>query len=241
VAGLLGRATFDPLGQLGLTAREVHRLASAYAPSFEVEIGSDYDRLGWLRWMRGSRVLQVDAAEPTVYIQSVYTRYQGHVLLQLVYTIWFAERSQRGAVDSPAGRLDGLVWRVTLAPDGEPLVYDSIHPSGSRHLFFPTPRARPLVPDTQSLPHLGEGERPVVTIASGTHAIRRVGVVRGPDSLVRYAMRPYDELRSMPRAVGDHASAFGPDGRIAGTEMRQWGRQHFDDADLLERRFEFAL
>ena len=249
VAGLLGRATFDPLGQLGLTAREVHRLASAYAPSFEIEIGSDYDRFGWLRWMRGSRALQVDAAEPTVYIQSAYTRYQGQVLLQLVYTIWFAERSQRGAVGSLAGRLDGLVWRVTLAPDGEPLVYDSIHPSGSMHLFFPTPRARPLVPDPQSLPRLGEGERPVVTIASGTHAIRRVDVVRGPDSLVRYAMRPYDELRSMPRTVGDHASAFGPDGRIAGTQMRQWGRQatavaarrHFDDADLFERRFEFDL
>jgi hypothetical protein len=86
-------------------------------------------------------------------------------------------------------------------------------------------------------------------IASGTHAIRGVGVVRGTDSLVRYALRPYDELRSMPRAVGIHASAFGADGRIAGTDMRQWGRQatavtgrrHFDDADLFERRFEFTL
>jgi 8-oxo-dGTP pyrophosphatase MutT (NUDIX family) len=250
VAGLLGRATFDPLGQLGLTAREVHRLASAYAPSFEIEIGSDYDRFGWLRWLRGSRVLQVDP-EPTVYIQSAYTRYQGHVLLQLVYTIWFAERPPHDAVDSPASRLDGLVWRVTLAPDGEPLVYDSIHPSGAAHLFFPTPRAKPvnLEEQAQSLPRLGDGERPVVMIASGTHAIRGVGVVRGADSLVRYALRPYDELRSMPRAVGIHASAFGADGRMAGTEMRQWGRQatavagrrHFDDADLFERRFEFTL
>jgi hypothetical protein len=195
-------------------------------------------------------VLQVDP-EPTVYIQSAYTRYRGHVLLQLVYTIWFAERPPRGTVDSPAGRLDGLVWRVTLAPDGEPLVYDSIHPSGAAHLFFPTPRAKPvnLEEQPQSLPRLGDGERPVVMIASGTHAIRGVGVVRGPDSLVRYALRPYDELRSMPRAVGIHASAFGADGRMAGTEMRQWGRQatavagrrHFDDADLFERRFEFTL
>lgn len=258
VAGILGRATFDPLGQLGLTQREVDRLAIAYAPSFEIEIAGDYDRFGWLRWLRGSRVLQVDAAEPSVYIHSAYTRYRGQVLLQFVYTIWFAERPQRGAVDSIAGRLDGLVWRVTLAPDGEPLVYDSIHASGSFHLFFPTPRAKPRPspgPDeqetfaSQSLPRLAEDERPVVSIASETHAIRRVGVVRGADSLVRYAVRSYDELRSMPRAVGVHASAFGPDGRIAGTEMRQWGRQataaagrrHFDDADLFERRFEFAL
>jgi 8-oxo-dGTP pyrophosphatase MutT (NUDIX family) len=239
VAGLLGRATFDPFGQPGLTPREVDRLAAAYAPSFDIEVAGDHDRFGWLRWMRGSRVLQVDATEPSVYIHASYTRYRDQVLLQLVYTIWFA------------GRLDGLVWRVTLAPDGEPLVYDSIHPSGAAHRFFPTPRARPVNLDeqAQSLPRLGDGERPVVMIASGTHAIRDVGVVRGPDSLVRYALRPYDELRSMPRAVGVHASAFGPDGRIAGTDMRQWGRQatavtpprHFDDADLLERRFELTL
>ena len=74
-----------------------------------------------------------------------------------------------------------------------------------------------------------------------------------------------NELRSLPQA-SESASAFGPDGLIAGTErserfffwpmgiasagaMRQWGRQptafvgrrHFDDADLLEKRFELDL
>jgi hypothetical protein len=275
VAGLLGRAAFDPLGQPALSERELDRLAAAYAPSFEVEIAGDYDRFGWLRWRRGSSVPQVEAAEPAVYVQMAYTRYRGQVLVQLVYTLWFPERPRRGAVDLLAGRLDAVVWRVTLAPDGEPLLYDSMHACGCFHLFFPTPRARPRpAPDRreewafapQPLPRVGEGERPVLTIASGTHYIERVGLVRGPDSLVRYAFRPYDELRSMPRAVGDHASAFGPDGLIAGTErlerflfwpmgivspgaMRQWGRhatafvgrRHFDDADLLERRFELDL
>jgi hypothetical protein len=275
VAGLLGRAAFDALGQPALSARELDRLAAAYAPSFEVQIGADYDRFGSLRWRRGSSVPQVDAAEPSVYVHPAYTRYRGEVLLQLVYTIWFPERPRRGAVDLLAGRLDGVVWRVTLAPDGEPLVYDSMHACGCFHLFFPTPRARPRpAPESleewafvpHALPRVGEGERPVLTIASGTHYVERVGLVRGPDSVVRYAFRSYDELRSMPRAVGDHASAFGPDGLIAGTErlerflfwpmgivssgaMRQWGRhatafvgrRHFDDADLFERRFEFDL
>jgi hypothetical protein len=64
------------------------------------------------------------------------------LLLQLVYTLSFPERPARGVVDFLAGRLDGVTWRVTLAPDGEPLVYDSIHPCGCYHVFFPTPRAR---------------------------------------------------------------------------------------------------
>lgn len=275
VEGLLGRAGLDPLGHPGLTARELDGLAAAYAPSFEVEIRGDYDRFGALRWRRDAPVPWVDAAEPTVYVHAAYTRYHEHVLLQLVYTLWFSERPARGSVDLLAGALDGVVWRVTLAPDGEPLVYDTIHPCGCYHLFFPTPRAKPRpAPDPleewafapHELPRVAEQQRPVVTIASGTHYVERVALVDGADSLVRYALRPYDELRSMPRAAGEHRSAFGADGRIAGTErlerfffwpmgiasagaMRQWGRhatafvgrRHFDDADLIERRFELDL
>ena len=262
VAGLLAGAAHDPLGQPALTARELERLAAAYAPSVEVEIAGDHDRFGWLRWRRASRAPEVEAAEPTVYVHEAYTRYRNQVLLQLVYTVWFPERLARAAVDSSAQRLDGVVWRVTLAPDGEPLVYDSIHACGRFHLFIATPRAR-LRPASEggderaftphTLPRVAEGMRPVVTLASGTHAVERVALVRGADSVVRYSLRPYIELRSMPRA-GGHASAFGPDGAIAGSDaragaMRQWGRhatafagrRHFDDADLFERRFELDL
>jgi len=35
---------------------------------------------------------------------------------------------------------------VTFAPDGEPLVYDSIHPCGCYHLFFPTRSRNAFVP-----------------------------------------------------------------------------------------------
>ena len=178
-------------------------------------------------------------------------------------------------MDPLAGRLDGLIWRVTLAPDGEPLVYDSIHPCGCYHMFFPTARARARpAPDEleewafvpRGLARVADGERPLVTLASATHYIERVALVRGRDSLVRYALHPYDELRSLPRPGGGSRSVFGPDGLVAGTErlerwffwpmgvpsagaMRQWGRhasafigrRHFDDADLLERRFELDL
>jgi hypothetical protein len=71
-----------------------------------------------------------------------------------------------------------------------------------------------------------------------------------------------DALRSLPLPGGGTRSLYGPDGLVAGSErperqyfwpmgivsagqMRQWGhhatafvgRRHFDDADLIERRF----
>jgi 8-oxo-dGTP pyrophosphatase MutT (NUDIX family) len=227
VAGLLGRTAFDPLGHPALSERELDRLVAAYAPSFEVEIGDDRDRFGRLRWRRAAGAPDLDAAEPVVYVQAAYTRYGEHVLLQLVYTLWFA------------GPFDAVMWRVTLAPDGEPLVYDAIHPCRFLQAFFPTSRARPR--EASFVPHalarVGEGERPVVTIASRTHYVERVDLVHGTDSLVRYAFRAYDELRSLPRAGGEHASVFGADGRIAGTSCVQ----RLDDADRFERRFELDL
>jgi hypothetical protein len=250
-------------------------LLAAYAPSFEVEVAGDYDRFGQLRWLRERTTPSVDAAEQAVYAHTSHTLYRGQALLQFVYTIWFPERPPREPGDILAGTLDGLTWRVTLAPDGEPLVYDTIHPCGCYHMFFPTPRARARpAPDDieewafspQQLPRVRAGERPVLRIASGTHYIERISFVQGIDSVARYELRDYAELRSLQRLEGGSRGAFGPDGLIPGTErperhllwamgirsagaMRQWGRQatafmgrrHFDDADLFEQRFEFDL
>ena len=279
-AAYLARADLDPLGMPILSTAELARFAAAYAPSFEVVITGDHDRFGELRWRRGAGVPEVNAAETAVYFQHAYARYRDHkgmdqILLQLVYTIWFPERPPESTHDILAGMLDGLVWRVTLAPDGEPLLYDAMHACGCYHQFFPTPRARPRpAPDALeewafvplSLARIGEGERPVVKVGPRSHYIEGIGLARGADSVVRYSFRDYDELRSMRLLEGGQRSAFGPDGLIAGTErlerflfwpmgirsagaMRQWGRQatafvgrrHFDDADLLERRFEIDL
>jgi len=272
VAGMLERARLDPLGQPLFTEREIELLAATYAPTFDVAISADYDRFGELRWRRGSATPEVNAAEAAVYVQPAYTRYGERVLLQLVYTLWFPERPKNGTFDLLGGRLDGLVWRVTLAPDGEPVVYDSMHPCGCYHQFFPTPRARVRpAPDPREdwafvpavLPRVADGERPLVSIDSATHGIRQVRLVHGIDSVVRYTFRPYEQLRSMMRLDGGVRGVFGPGGLIAGTErgerfffwptgiaspgaVRQWGRhatafvgrRHFDDADLIERRFD---
>jgi hypothetical protein len=271
VASILADAARNPLGVPELLAPDVELLFAAHAPSFEVEVADDADRFGRLRWGRGGAAPEVEGADPVVYARIAHTLYQGRVLLQLVYTVWFPQRPPQEPGDILAGRLDGVVWRVTLAPDGEPMLYDSMHPCGCYHMFFPTPRARSRpAPDSleewafvpQELPRIEPGERVLLRIASGTHYVEGVSIVRGLDSVARYGFANDDELRSLQSLAGGTRSAFGPDGLVPGTEraerhffwpmgiasagaMRQWGRhatafvgrRHFDDADLVERRF----
>ena len=120
-----------------------------------------------------------------------------------------------------------------------------------------TSRAAPVEP----------GTRIVLRIASGTHYLERVTPAPGPaGSGIEYLFADDDALRSLPLPDGGRRSAFRPDGIVPGSEraerylfwpmgiaepgaMRQWGRhatafvgrRHFDDADLIERRFELDL
>lgn len=225
-------------------------LFDAHAPVFELEVDGDHDRFGAVGWGRDG-LPAVDPGRPVAYVHEAGTRYGGRTLRQLVYTVWFAERPSNGPLDLLAGRLDGLTWRVTLAPDGAPLVYDTIHPCGCYHMFFPTPRAaaRPAPPDEPEwalMPRaqplqIAPGERPLLRLAARTHFLERVGVWSGAAGDLQYRLRDYDDLRSMPLAGGGRRSLFGPDGLVAGTErgesmffwpmgiasagaMRQWGR-----------------
>ena len=230
LASMIERAAENALGIPEPHGDALDALFAAHAPVFEIEIAGAYDRPGALVWPQGEPIPAVEASEPVVYRRMAWTRYGGRVLLQLVYTIWFSERPPESAGDILAGKLDGVTWRVTLAPDGEPLVYDSMHPCGCFHMFFPTPRADPVpAPGSamewmfapQSLPAVEEGERPVVRVATRTHYVERVGMTRERDFDARYALRAYDELRALPRPGGGRQSIFGPDGIIAGTERAE--------------------
>ena len=44
---------------------------------------------------------------------------------------------QRFELDLLGGALDGVIVRITFAPDGRPLLLDTIHACGCYHLFFP--------------------------------------------------------------------------------------------------------
>jgi hypothetical protein len=269
IASLLAKAKTDALGIPEWGGRDRDLLFAAFAPVIEIETTGDYDRFGPLRWGAGDAP-EVDIARPTAYRRVAFTRYGGRTLRQLVYMIWFPERPQSNAFDPLSGKLDGIVFRVTLDSTGRPLIYDSIHLCGCYHMFFPTPRARPKpAPDPgmewafipRNLPAIEAPQRVLIRVTSRSHYLTDVRPESG-GSGVTYTMRDDSELRTLPTADGTR-SAFGPTGIVAGTDrgerlvtwplgiesagaMREWGRhatalvgrRQFDDADLIEQRFE---
>ncbi|RFC30867.1 MAG: hypothetical protein DID91_2727704654 [Candidatus Nitrotoga sp. MKT] len=244
VGDILHRS-LDPLGIPMPTGIDLERLFDTFVPVWEVDVMDNNDRIGMSRW--DNRPV-VDVVHPTLYRKVSHTRFGNQVLLQLNYIVWFPARPGN---DMYAGQLDGLNWRVTLGPDGEPWLYDVIHNCGCYHEFFPSHHLRlrddlptsyfepPLLP--QSAP---EQQPLVLRIASHTHFIQRIYHDESPPKLPSdvqpMAWEEYDALRSLPTADG-YRSLFGKYGLIAGTErperfllwpmgirspgaMRQWGR-----------------
>jgi hypothetical protein len=263
----------DALGLPQPGADQVEALLARHAPRFDIEANGAFDAIGVPTRHPDGRV-GVDASQPVVYQRLTYTLVQGRALLQLVYTAWFDQRPQRGAFDLLAGALDGVIVRLTLGPDGRPLMLDTIHACGCYQLFFPGHgvQPRPDAPRDEEwafaparLPEIATGQRLAVRLASGTHDVLGVSAVDADEADERYARRPESDLRRLPDRSGATRSLYGPDGLVRGSEraerfvfwpmgiasagaMRQWGhhatafvgRRHFDDADLLDRRFEFA-
>ncbi|MBI2508654.1 MAG: hypothetical protein HYV99_01235, partial [Betaproteobacteria bacterium] len=182
IATLFERASANPLGIPEPRGAELDALYRTFAPVFVVDAASSADRPGELGWF-GAEVPQVGGAGPVVYRRISHARYRGRVLLQLNYAIWFPERPLGAGWDILGGHLDGVLWRVTLAPDGVPWVYDSIHLCGCYHQFFPTASAalRPQEAGLDEtafvplmLPAVGPGDRIVLRLAAGTHYLRGV-------------------------------------------------------------------
>lgn len=253
LVAVLRRSADDPLGVPRLDPDELARLFAAFAPIWEVDIAASSDRIGIPVWRDGT-IPAVDTGAPVSYRRLSYARVNRQVLLQLNYVVWFPERPRTGKFDLFGGHLDGITWRVTLAPDGQPLLYDSIHNCGCYHMFFPTPRLHrkslatysepALLP--QSAPEPVAGLRTVIRVAHLTHYIERVYTDRETGSwagpVVEYPLTDYDALRALPTIRGGRRSLFRPDGIVPGSDraerwffwpmgipapgaMRAWGHQ----------------
>lgn len=220
-----------------------------HAPVLEIDTVTEADLPGVPAWTAEGRI-DVDVSRPVMFTRLAHTRFGGQVRPQLVYSVWFPARPKQGALDLLGGRLDGITWRVTLGPDGEAWVHDSIHNCGCYHQFFPTPAVQlkpaasgldegAFVP--QSLPAVPSDGRIVLRVAAVTHYLQRVSIERGAMANTPIAFASDDALRSLPDPQGGRRSLFGPDGIVPGTErgerwffwpmgvaepgaMRQWGR-----------------
>jgi hypothetical protein len=234
------------------TRNQLEQWIARHAPALEIDTATDDDRIGALGWAAGDPpAIAVDVSRPAAYVRTAYTKFGGRVRLQVVYTFWFPARPAEGPGDILAGRLDGLIWRVTLDERGAPLVYDTIHPCGCYHLFFPTDAVaeRPQ-PDTldeglfapQRAPRLEPGQRVVLRIESRTHYLQRVSTrpAAGIDG-IRYVLHDEGRLRTLDWPAGGTRSAYDAAGFVPGSEraerwlfwpmgiasagqMRQWGR-----------------
>ena len=259
-------SSLDPLGVPVFTSAQAAALFLRHAPALEIDVAGAFDRVGALRLDANDQVI-VDAAAPVVYTRLAHTLLGGLIRPQLVYTFWFSERppSSGSAFDLLAGKLDAVVWRVTLDSAGEALVYDSMHACGCYHLFFPTEKvvARDLpgtldetlfVPQTVS----STGEKVVLRIESGTHYLQRVSMTSETRTAeaATYQLRDERALTMLPRFGGGSRSAYDQDGFIPGSEraerwffwpmgiesagqMRQWG--HHATAFVGRRHFDDPL
>ena len=257
--------TVDALGVPVLSTAEAQALIVRHAPVLEIDVAGGFDRIGSLILDADGRV-SVDTTAPVVYARITYTLLGGVIHPQVVYTFWFSERpaAPGSTFDLLAGKLDGVIWRVTIDSAGDALVYDSIHSCGCYHLFFPTGRvtARDL-PATldeslfvpQTLARAQPNQRLVLRIESGTHYLQRVLIRSEKDSANTAAYKLQDEraLTTLARRGGGTRSAYGEDGMIAGSErgerwffwpmgiesagqMRQWG--HHATAFVGRRHFD---
>lgn len=243
-----GGWSHDALGYPVIDADRQAALFADHSPVWVVDTVSEDDSPGRPYWPEDGEHAAIESTRPSVYHHLSYTRVAGEILPQLNYLLWFPARTPYGEGDIYAGRLDGLLFRVTLDREGEPLLYDAIHPCGCYHMFFPGPRltARPeeevggegfYVP--QPAPSPGPGERLALRLEAGTHQLVRLHTV--PDDLAAETLvsSNYNDLRSIVRG-GRRQSLYGPDGLVAGTgrseryllwpmgvpsagAMRQWG------------------
>ena len=236
VASLLSDARQNPLAIPVVSGGALEALLATHAPVWMVGQASSSDQIGTPIWDSGrdEGVIVVDQAAPAVFGRLSFTWFDGEILPQLVYAVWFPERPKTGPFDLTGGSLDAVIWRVTLALDGRPLVYDSIHACGCYHVFFPVPPVRRVpIPEDRDLresafvpsaaPRLREAERLVIRLQAGTHYVSGLGTWGPADGALRGVVDaglvigtevPDQALRMAPTSDGHRRSLFGENGII---------------------------
>lgn len=248
VAELLRSSADNPLAIPDPDVKEREVLFNNFAPQWIIDTVDDNDIPGTPYFSPTSSTALLDINRPAVFRRISHTRFNGKVLLQLNYIIWFKSRPKLSAFDIYAGKFDGINFRITLGSDGRPLLYDAIHNCGCYHMFFPVAPLSvdesafsfwtepPLVPQVLN----STGRDLQVYVSAGEHFIQRL-TFTGNAAGEPYYWDDYARLRSLPVGVGLRRSLFGKHGILDGSQrpervllwpmgirspgaMRQWGR-----------------
>jgi hypothetical protein len=264
VSKIINNSSNNALGIPEPVVEDEKKLFDSFAPIFEIDVVTNDDRIGTVRWDNNDQA-EINVHSEKVYRHISYTRINENILLQLNYTIWFPSRPKTSTFDLLGGHLDGITWRVTLLPNGEPWLYDSMHNCGCYYLAFPTKNASVLKP-TQTIDEpvlvpqgsldFQSGLRPILRIAHGSHYIERIYFESSRSTqFINYQFANSRGLRSLILNDGNYRSLFGQDGIIKSSQrnerylfwpmgipspgaMRQWG--HHAIAFVGRRHFDDA-
>lgn len=218
----------DALGIPQLEQADIDSLFDRYAPVWRVETRSDDDRLGTPEWLVAERP-RVRTGAPVEYRYVSWARFDGQVVLQLNYLVWYPARSAERRFDIYAGHIDGTLWRVTLNSDGTVLAGESLHACGCYYMVFPgegitardpPPRGEPVFVGAQ-LPGHGTMERLRLTRAAANHYLVHIDTVAPAtlgETLVRMPAADADELRSLAHPHGRRSLYRSTDGIVPGTD-----------------------
>ncbi|MGF1724712.1 hypothetical protein [Photobacterium nomapromontoriensis] len=205
--------------------QQLDQLYRHYAPVITVESASLDDKPGTVEY-NWSDTPSVNATQPAIYLDHSYTRFHGQTLLQLNYSLWFANRTPTASLDPYAGPFDGVLLRLTLDQHGNPLFMDSIHHCGCYHMIFNFSdklQSIPLDPNTEApliLTRLRHATNDAlqVTLSHGEHMIKHVSWGPTPHLVRAIPGIPYDQLRSLPTRHGVNKSLFDEHGMLPASE-----------------------
>jgi hypothetical protein len=145
----------------------------------------------------------------------------GQPVLQINYAFWYSGRYGKNSPGIERGPLDGVTFRITFDPEGDPIMADIMNNCGCYHFYVPRKERvdkihfssnglYPFVPAW--LPDDFPDRRPSLRINSGWHQVQKVFTYDAPVDAVSYELRPYDELEVLPHPDGSTESVFTADG-----------------------------
>ncbi|MFL1407550.1 hypothetical protein ACJO2E_19565 [Marinobacter sp. M1N3S26] len=219
---------WDGVGMPSFEPEELSQLLAYHAPYLMLASSKPYDIPGSPHWNDSQWQVTPPARAYTLLSR---VRWQHQWLPQLVYVFWFDSRPRPHSLDLYGGRLDGLIWRVTLDRNADVLMYESVHPCGCYLQWYPNPDRLRLVPGSVGdeimsvlpiVPPANDATtaRATLHLQSGTHYVTDVrfgSPSASGKAATRYQMLDYDQLRALPDGQGGHRSLFLPNGLVPGT------------------------